>query len=218
MRKRIVGPLLLFFTLSLFWGCSSGKWIKKTEPEAQASVRFTLTDGSQREGMIFSGNQRQIVYIDAKSHHRDSLKLAQIRSIRRLDKYFDFEGNVIPDHEIRSLRKHTKTILYGAGGMLLGATAGTGLSIALFRPKKEGDKGNSNAAIATIIGFGAAGAWLFGTRGAAEDWDRAAFTARKQRIKELKQVIEEKKKIEQLKKEKARLLKEIKEKKTKGKK
>lgn len=192
----------LLFTLSLLLvSCGGSKIISKRNAESQASVLIRLENGEQKKGIIFKGDDRQLIYIDAEKQtgKLDTLYVADIASIHRIEQYFDFQGKVIPVREIKSNQSLKRTLLYGGAGFVLGSAVGTGISLVLFSPKEKGDKGNSGAAIATIAGFGVAGGWLFGSMGAAADFDDAVFEARKERGKKVSE------KLRELQKQKAEM-------------
>ncbi len=178
-----------------FINCSGSKAVSIENPEPQASVLIKLKDGGKRAGIIFKADGKNLIYVDAQKQKIDSLRVVDIASITKIDKYFDFQGRVIPKDEIRAHKKLKRILLYGGGGLILGAAAGTGLSIALFAKDS-----NQGAALATIGVFGAAGAWLFGSIGSDADFDDAVFAARKARGQEvserLKKLEEEKAKLE----------------------
>jgi len=151
-----------------------------------------------REGIIFKGDHKHLIYVDARSHNLDTLRVADISGIQKINTYFDYQAEVMPLNEIKHRQKWKRTLLYGGSGLLLGAAAGTGLSIALFRTS-----GNAPAAWGTIAALGSAGAYVFGSKGYQADFDDAVFAARK--IRAQKTELEQKQKLEELKKEKARL-------------
>jgi len=181
MNGRYLIALLVVSLLLL--NCSASKFISKQNPESQASVIINLKNGAQKKGIIFKGDSKELIYIDAEkqSGTPDTLSVGEISLIRRAANYYDFQGKTIPLKEIRARQKRSRTFLYGAAGFVLGSAVGTGVSLVLFSPKKEGDTGNSGAAIATIAGLGVAGGWLFGSMGASADFDDAVFAARKVR-------------------------------------
>lgn len=183
--------------------CSASKFVVPDEAKPQSSVKISLKDGAVKEGIIFKGDGQKLFYVDAATHKTDTVQYTDIQQIQYLDKYFDYDGYEMPSAEIKSHKIPTKTILYGAGGLVLGAAAGTGVAIAAFAPKEDGDTGNSGAAIGTIAGFGAAGAAVFGWMGSQVDFKDAVFKARKTRYAKVKQELDKKKaELEQLKREK----------------
>jgi len=194
---------ILFIATAFSWtACSSSRFVSPQKAETQSSVKLTMKDGSQREGIVFKGNKEQLLFVNVATHKMDSVKYSLIRSVVHLNKYFDFAGFEMPNAEISNHQGVTKTLLYGTGGLILGAAAGTGAAIALFKPKSGSDPGNSNAAIATIVGAGALGAAIFGWKGRRADFETAVFTARKARYAKVHAELEKKKQeLEKLKRE-----------------
>lgn len=200
---KIQTIITLLVTGLFLLNCSTSKFVKVEDTKPQSSVKISLTDGSIKEGIIFKGDGKQLFYVDASSHKTDTVQYANIRQVEYLDKYFDYDGYEMPNAEIKSHKSPTKTILYGAGGLVLGAAAGTGLSVAFFGSTEENPGGNRNAAIATIVGFGALGATTFGWMGSKVDFKDAVFKARKSRYAKVKQDLDKKKaELEELKRQK----------------
>jgi len=198
---------ILIVTMFLMTGCISLRSVSPEKPESQASVRIDLKGGSSREGIIFKGDSLNLHYIDAASHKQNSILITSIKEIRKLDKFFDFSGNVIPASEISRYKSHKHSWLYGSAGFLLGATVGIGVGIGFYAADQP------IAANASILVFGALGAWYFADKGNFVDTEDAAFTARKTMYDKDVAIKHEKEKIEQLQQEKNRILKEIENKK-----
>ncbi len=205
MKSPVWGMITVVIVVASLWNCSENKMIKKTDPDPQASVKITLNDGSVKQGIIFKGNARQIVYVDAQSHKPDSIAVGGIQSIERLPIVYDYEANEIPEQEIKRYKSHKYMLLYGFGGLVLGGAAGWGISVAAFANKSNG----ATLARATIAGLGLAGAAIFGYNGSKADRLAAIPKARKARFKKLQRVVEEEKKIRELKKKKEELLRKI---------
>ncbi len=201
MRPILSYLLLSIFTIGIL-SCSSIRVLKPQEVEPQASVKLTLKDGSVIQGIVFKGDKEHLLFMNAATHKTDTVLFNAIQSVERSNVYYDFLGYQMPEKEIRSHQKITKTLLYGMGGLILGGAAGTGAAIALFKPKKEGDAGNSGAAIATIVASGAIGAAVFGWQGKKADFKDAVFTTRKARYAKVHAALEKKKQeLEKLKRE-----------------
>ncbi len=199
MRTIVSMIMIALFALSLF-SCSSSRIVSAREIEPQASVKLTFKDGSVKRGIVFKGNKEQLLFMNAATHKTDTVFYDDVRSVERLNTYYDFFGYTMPQAEIESHKGITKTLLYGGGGTVLGAAVGAGLAIALFKPKNEGDAGNSSAAIATILAGSALGAAVFGLQGNKADFKDAVFTARKARYAKAHAELEKKKKeLEELK-------------------
>ncbi len=201
-RKSI--SIVAVLALLLQTACSGSRAVSVDDPQPQTSVRITLKDGSVKEGIIIKKENKQLYYVDAASHKTEQVKVSAIREMSESDQVYDFAGNPIPDSEISAHKSLTKTLLYGAGGLILGVAAGIGAGLVIV----SSDTTQSVAANAAIGVLGVAGAWYFGSIGADQDYEDAVFKARKDRyLIEKKQMEQEKKKLEELKKEKERLLK-----------
>ncbi len=196
------------FTISLV-ACSGTRYVSMENPESQASVRINLKDGSHREGIIVTGDSTKLIYVDATTHEKSSIKFDDIRSIEKISRYFDFEGNPIPIAEIKKNKSPKNMLLYGGAGLLLGAAVGTGVGIGLYAADQP------LLANASILLFGGLGAYYFGKKGLVQDYDEAAFKARQKRYEEYKAIRAEKRRLEELEKKKAELLKKLEEKKRK---
>jgi len=119
----------------------------------------------------------------------------------------------MPQSSISKQQGVSKTLLYGSGGLVLGAAAGFGVGISLVAADID-----LNPFI-SIAAFGLAGAWIFGSMGYDSDYEDAVFDVRKQRYKVSKakrdkSIEEEKKKLEAQQKQKEELLKKIEKKKS----
>ncbi len=206
MRSSLRFFLIAVFTLGLL-SCSANRFVPPREAEPQASVKLTMKDGSVKQGIVFKGNKEQLLFMNAATHKTDTVLYNAIRSVERLNTYYDFFGYEMPKAEIGSHQGWTKTLLYGGGGLILGAAGGTGLAVALFRPKTEGDAGNSGAAIATIVAGSVLGAAVFGLQGRKADFKDAVFRTRKARYTKVHAELEKKKKeLEKLKREQKKQL------------
>ncbi len=203
MKKVITVALsLLFFIYTV--ACSSGKMLDKNEPLEQESVRITLTDGSQMEGIVVKQTADELIYIDAKTHNKETVKAAAVQTISKSDYVYDFSGNPIPEAEIKKYKGSNKTLLYGSGGLLLGAAAGIGTGLIIV----SADTNQTTLAQITAGAFMVTGAVVFGLMGADKDYQNAVHEARMARYEKEKVKIEtEKKELEKLKKEKEELLK-----------
>jgi hypothetical protein len=204
MKNLILVSLTAFI---LATGCVSSRSVSPKNPEPQASVRIDLRDGSYREGIIFKGDSLNLYYVDARKHEQQSLALKSIKQIRKLDIFYDFSAHAIPEAEIGRVKSHKNAWLYGGAGFAMGAVVGIGVGIGLYAADQP------LAANASILVFGALGAWYFAEKGDFEDTEDAAFIARKNMYKNEGAIQSEKEKLEQLKSEKARLLEEIENKK-----
>ena len=209
MNKLIISSIALFSFFLLF-SCSGQKELTKQNPYPQASAKIVMNNGDTKEGLIIKKQDNDLIYIDAKSHKKETLKFANIKSINKADSYYDFNGKVIPVAEIKSNKGSSKMLSYGAGGLLLGAAVGTAVGIAL-----NGVNVDMNPYI-TMGLFGAAGAVWFGITGSHRDFEEAVYDTQYKRYEaqearkkaELeKQLKEEKKKLEESKKLKEELMK-----------
>ncbi len=203
--KNWLRLLSVIVLLTGFIGCSSQRLVSVKNPESQASVRINLNDGSFREGIIVTADSLNLIYIDAKTHDKNSIKLNNIKTIVKLDRYFDFEANPIPQDELNQYKSPKNTLLYGSAGLFLGAAVGTGVGIVLYAQDQP------LLANASILLFGGLGAYYFGQKGHDKDLDEAAFAARKARYEKFKAIQAEKRKLEELKKQKEQLLKKLKQ-------
>ncbi len=198
----------LLLTIITFWSllsCAGQRSVSKENPESQTSVRMQLTDGSQREGIIVTAKDKKLIYVDAQSHEKETIALDKIQSITKTERVFDFDGEIIPPAEIESYKGNKNKLLYAGGGLVLGAAAGTALGIGLYAADQP-MLGN-----VSILVFAGLGAWIFGKQGAAEDYEEAAFKARKARFQKDREeaVREEKQRLKKMEEEKQRLLEEI---------
>ena len=199
--------VLIFLVLS---NCGGQKELTKQNPYPQASAQIVMNSGKTIEGLIIKKQDNDLIYIDSKSHQKETLKFNNIKSISEADAYYDFNGNVIPVSEIKSNKGVSKTLSYGAGGLVLGVAVGTAVGVAL-----NGVNVDMNPYITMGI-FGAIGAVWFGMNGSDRDFEGAVYETQYQRYQadethknaELKKQLEnEKKKLEESKKRKEALMK-----------
>jgi len=209
---RITGTILVLFIVHiLLFSCSSQ--LSTQNPPSQSSVVIYIKDGSQKKGIVLKKEDNNLIYIDSKSHAKESISYDNIVKLSKANEIYDFEGYEIPSSAISSATSLNKTFLYGGGGLILGAAAGVGVGIGLVGAGVELHPGFS------IVAFGIAGAWLFGSVGAKNDYEDAVFEIRQQRYKVSKakrenEIANEKQKIEEQKKEKKALLKKLEKKKS----
>ncbi len=200
MKNTFMLLLLALAAVSLS-SCASGRISAVRDVKPQSSVKMILADGSVKEGVIFKGDKEQLFFVNAATHKTDTVMYDAVKSMEYLNRYLDFNGYEMPKAEIKSHKGLKKTLLYGGGGLILGAAAGAGTAIALFAPKEDGDTGNSDAAIGAIAAFGTIGAVVFGWLGSNADFDDAVFKTRKARyLVEKKEMDKKKKELERLKK------------------
>ena len=203
MWRKITSVIALLALLAQI-ACSGSRAISLDDPDPQASARIILKDGSTREGIIVKKDKDRLVYVDAETHKAEHLDLAKINKMYESDRVYDFSAKPIPDSEVRAYKSTKKTWLYGAGGLVLGLAAGFGVGLLIVSADEEQTLA-ANIAMGTL---GVAGAWIFASIGAGQDYQDAVFKARKARYQVEKQQMEkEKKELEKLKKEKERLLK-----------
>ncbi len=203
MKKFFILSIIVVTAIIGLNSCASGRISTVRDVKPQSSVKMTLTNDSVKKGVIFKGDKEQLVFVNAATHKTDTVMYNAIKSMEYLNRYLDFNGYEMPKAEIKTYKGLKKTLLYGGGGLILGAAAGTGAAIALFAPKKDGDSGNSNAAIATIAALGTAGAVVFGWLGSKVDFEDAVFKTRKARYMVEKKAMDKKRKeLERLKKSK----------------
>lgn len=202
---------ILFLVSAIMFGCASG--ISTQNPASQSSVVIYTKDGSNKQGIVLKRDGNNLIYIDSETHNKESISYDNIIKLVKADVIYDFEANPIPRASVEARKGTNSMLLYGGGGLVLGAAAGIGVGIALV---------GAGADVPPIISgavFGIAGAWYFGSIGSDDDFDDAVFAVRQQRYqiskqKREKEIQEEKKKIEAQKKEKEELLKKLKEKKS----
>ncbi len=208
--------LSVFFVLLTFIiaGCSAQKTLTTENPYSQASVIIQLKNGEKKQGIVLKREGNNLVYIDAKTHNKEKIDYANIKKLSKANVIYDFEANPIPKYAINEEKKMGKTLLYGAGGLVLGAATGTGVGIALV------GGGVDVKPVISIAVFGLAGAWYFGSLGSDYDYEDAVFEMRKKRYKVSKskrdrEIEDEKRKLEAQQKQKEELLKKIDKKKKK---
>ena len=202
--------LVLFFINVILFSCSSQ--LSTQNPASQSSVVIFLKDGSQKKGIVLKREGDNLIYIDSRSHAKESLSYENIIKLTKADEVYDFEGNPIPESTISSQQGVNKTLLYGGGGLVLGAAVGAGVGIALV------SQVDVHPGISIGL-FGLAGAWIFGSMGYDSDYEDAVFDVRQQRYKiskakRDKEIEQEKKKLQDQQKKKEELLKKIEKKKS----
>lgn len=203
--------LAIWISLAVFTilSCAGNKTLNKTNPPSQTSVKITLTDGYNKEGIIVTSKNDQLIYVDAETHQVDTLDYFNIARLEESDHIYDFYGHKIPPSEINQYRNYKNTLLYGTGGFVLGTAVGFGAFVAMVLS----DSSQVGAANLALAAFAIAGTAVFGKIGYNRDFDVATDKARRQRYAtEQKQIFEEKQKLEKLKEEKEQLLKNKQEK------
>ncbi len=206
--------LILLLLLSFIFSCQPTKKLITEDPYPQASVVIHKKDGTKKEGMVIKREENNLLYIDSETNKRETMPYSEIQRLSKSRFYYDFAAKPIPNYEINQEKGMSNTLLYGTGGLVLGAAAGAGIGIALV---------GADVDISPLISigiFGLGGAYYFGSMGSDKDFEDAVFVVQKkhyqvEKMETDKKIAEEKKKLEQQKKEKADLLKQIEEKKKK---
>lgn len=205
---------ILLFSITILSSCSGTKALSTENPESQASVIINLKNGSKKSGIVLKREGDDLVYIDAQSHSKEKIAYKEIKNLEKSAVYYDFEGYEMPNYAIKEKQGMSSTLLYGGGGLLLGAAVGTGVGIGLLSADVDVPP------IASIAAFGVAGAIYFGYSGAEKDYENAIFELRKERYKASKakrdkEIEKAKKELKEQKARKKELLDKIKDKKQK---
>lgn len=200
--------LLIISAISflMFVNCSSSRSLT----DSQSSIVIHQKDGSTKEGLVIKREGEFLEYMDSQSHNKETVSISSIEKLSRSKVIYDFEANPIPDYAINEEKSMSKTLLYGGGGLVLGAAAGTGLGIAIV------GAGTDLNPLISIAVLGLAGGWYFGSIGADNDYEDAVFEIRKKRYavsksKRDSEIEDEKRKIEESNKQKEELKKKIQE-------
>lgn len=206
----------MFIAFGFIISCSGNRSLSTEAPYSQASVVIHLKDGGQKKGIVLKRDKEKLIYVDTDTHNRASLDYKNIKSLSSATEIYDFEANPIPSYEISNKKGliGKNTLLYGSGGLVLGAAVGAGTGIAMIAGGVDIDPR------ITIAVFGLSGAIYFGMIGDEVDYENASFEVRKDRYKiskakRNKKIAEMKKKINEDKAKKQYLLDQIKAKKDK---
>jgi len=192
--KSILFILIIAF---LSAACSSRPSLSTKNPYPEASVKIILNDNSEKFGIVIKATETELDYVDAQTKSRQTIPYANIKKLKNSPVMFDYAAKPIPLSEIKKARSSQKTFLYGAAGLVLGGALGIGAGIALFANDQQ------TAANAVIPVFALAGAWFFGAKGYAADFEAGAHKVRLQRAALEKQAQDEA--VQQLEAEKKRL-------------
>jgi hypothetical protein len=196
--KKIM--ILLMGMLFILLSCSAKQTLNPKDPYSQASVKISLKDGTIREGIVLKKKGNVLIYVDAETHQKTELDFSHISHIDESNTIYDFGGYPLPEKEIGLQQSYKKTVLYGVGGLALGAAAGFGAFLAVI----ASDSTNLTAANAALFGITALGAAYFGYVGYGGDYEDAVLKARKKRFRKEKVKMEaNKKELEKLKKQKS---------------
>ena len=174
--KRFVVSILLCSLIFSIYNCSSSRKISVDNPPIGESVQMALVDGTTVSGVILQKEGQELRYIDVVSHKPELIGLQKIRSIIKSGKIYDLEGNQITEKQIADQKGLTKTVAYGAGGLVLGAAVGFGVGLIML----SNDIGKPIYPM-SVLGLG--GAIYFGIRGANSDRDDAIDDIRSARYK-----------------------------------
>ena len=95
--------------------------------------KIILSTGATKykEGIVLKRAGNMLYYVDSKTHKKDSINYADIRTIKESQSIYDFEGYPIPKADIKKEKGMKKTFTYGAGGLILGTAVGTAVGISL---------------------------------------------------------------------------------------
>ena len=209
--KKIISLVLIISLLFSIIACSGqGKLIKDSPQQGQSLVIYTK-DGKIHEGLFIKKDEERLIFINKESHKAETIENAEISKIVESIRFYDFEGNDITESIISDERGHSRTLGYGVGGFTLGTAVGFGLGLIL-------QSTSSIAPIYPMIVMALGGTYFFGDMGNTGDREVAIKNVRDKRFAKSKdkfdkELEETKKLIKEKKKEKARLQKEIENKK-----
>lgn len=194
---------------SLFlFNCSSSQSLTKS----QSSVVIHLKDGSSKEGLVIKKDGENLLYMDSKTHGKESIKISDIKSLSKASVIYDFEANPIPSSVISEEKGMGNTFLYGGGGLALGTAVGFGAGLIVWNAVE-----NKGAGVITMAACALAGGVYFSFLGADEDYEDAIFNVRQKRYaiskqKRDKEIEEAKQELKESQKKKEELQKKIDEK------
>ena len=218
--------IVLFFTFAMFLGCGSRlQDVMYEEAEKTNRIEVTTVSGRKVEGTIVKMEPHQLTLF-LKNKKVGTIAKSSIRMIKRYPPVNDDYGRGIPEEDIESVKTNRNAVIYGIGGGAL--SFGAGFFIGSMAGKESSD--GSTVLIASTLGVGGLGTYLFVRAGKVKDRKDAIEVIRDQRrseefkdkesgdtsLQELKNRLEEeKKKQEGLREQREQLLKELGEKKKK---
>lgn len=210
MKKTVSIMVLFSFLLNLF-SCGGTRKLSIDNPPIGESIKINLITGERLTGVLLKKEGNLITYIDSVSNKPETIDVKKIRAIEYSDMVYDLEGKIITETDISREKPVTKTLGYGLGGLVLGATVGFGIGVFILNPEKI-------PLIYPMGILGLTGGIYFGLKGSKSDREDAIDAIRRVRYLETqaelkKQLEEEQKKLEEQEAERDKMMKELKKKK-----
>ncbi|MGD9898213.1 MAG: hypothetical protein AB7T22_03705 [Calditrichaceae bacterium] len=209
--KKLIICMFSVIIIIVLTGCTGSRSVNRENPKSLTSVIISLQDGTVKEGIILKRDGSLLIYVDSKSHSKETLGYDKIRKIEKSDQIYDFEAYAIPVATVKEYKRSGRIFSYAAGGFILGTALGTGVGISLIASDVD-------IKMPIPMGvFGIAGAYYFGRLGSKRAFEDAVYEVQKFRYeiskeKKARQIDDEKRKLEEQQKEKEELLKRLEEK------
>lgn len=163
-RKLIV----FIFALAGLTGCAKRSYIIFEEAKPSNYVEIILLNGQKIQGTVIKSEPHQLVLL-AGRNNAVSVPKNTIRLIRRKPPVYDQFGRGISEEEIESVKTGKNTVIYSLGGGVL--SFGSSFFLGSMLGKESG-----KVLIATTLGFGTLGTFLFYRAGRAMDRREAIRT------------------------------------------
>ena len=204
---------LLLLLLSLIMaGCASSRVIRTGDVDAGQSVKLYLHSGEIVDGVVLESGHNEILFVGDTDHQKRTIAKSEIRRIEHSPQDFDYQAFPISNAEIQKYKQSKNTWGYAIGGGIVGGIGGLAVGIPIWLANDD-----PPPLLAAGLGF-VLGSIYFATRGIKKDREEALTQVRVLRQKE-EQLDDKRKaeiaKLKAIQEQKAKLLKELEEKKKK---
>lgn len=205
--------ILLLILLSLIMaGCASSRVIMTDDVDAGQSVKLYLHSGEIEDGVVLERQQNEILFVGDTDHQKRTIAISDIRRVEHSPQDFDYQAYPISNAEIQKYKQSKNTWGYAIGGGIVGGVGGLAVGLPIWLA-------NDDPPPLFAAGLGLVfGSIYFATRGIKKDREEALTQVRVLRQKE-EQLDDKRKaeiaKLKAIQEQKAKLLKELEEKKKK---
>ncbi len=221
MKIRSFIFLLIVFVSMMIIGCGNRSIVNYNSVNETNYVYVKLLSGKSVQGTVINSEPHQLT-IKTREGLTQRIIKSNIKSIKRKPPVTDDFGKGISEHEIQANQDNKNTLVYGIGGGIMSFGA------SFFAGSMAGNsmEDGSSILVPTTVAGGGLGTLLFVNAGKAKDREEAIeFIQEKRRMISIEndeidkpdavieqELIEEKKKQEELRQKREELLKKLQEK------
>ncbi len=207
--QHVTRIVTVFFIAVILSNCAGSRYLETADIESEQSLKLYLRNGDIHEGIIVRKDNNEVTMINAADSKSQTISMAEIRRVERSREIYDYAAVPISNAEIERNKGNKNTWVYAAGGAAIGGLVGLAVGYPIWVANDNPPPlfvGGVTAVVSSIV---------FATKGIKRDKHDAI-----QRVRYLhsqNDLLNEKetqeKRLKALEEEKARLKKQLEEKK-----